>query len=345
VNKTRGLLGIMVANPGARKAILASYLRYNKTQLRLFSFAASDINWERKTIAGLHRSNRKWQKGVFPFPDVIYNRCYDLDHELIERLEAEIGTDKCFNHVNHLNKFEIHNHLSKRLDCYLPETVLYDPKNAANLLIAHKLLYFKPCFGNKGLGVYRVEMKESGEIHIGDHYILPKRIMEDISQFQEEIHSLIGSKPYIIQKGIDVQSLTGRTFDIRVLAQKNETGSWSITSAISRVAFKGCFNTSIFEKMCTTREALLYLFPPYTAQSILRFIYHISLRAAENLESDCSKHMGEMSIDLALDNDSRLWIIEINGMPQKNLYRDFQSHRTVYRRPLEYASYLQLQKH
>ncbi|MBW7458375.1 YheC/YheD family protein [Paenibacillus sepulcri] len=335
------LLGIMVATRKIRKSSLINYLRHNTTHLNLFCFTPADIDWQRNRITGLHRSRGKWAISIFPFPKVIYNRCYELKQEMIEQLEAIIGRNKCFNHINHLNKYETHNHLTKSLVPYLPETLPFDRKNAVEMLAAHKLLYLKPCYGNKGKGVYRIELKDSGEIHIGEHYIQPSIIASNIPQFLESVQTLLGSETYIIQRGVPTQRLAGRIFDIRVLVQKNKTGIWSVTSVISRVAYKGCFNTSIFEKMCSSIEAFNYLYPQEQAGAILNRIHEISLQAAKTIETGSGLHLGELSVDLALDNDCHPWIIEVNGKPQKSLYQAFRNKSTVYKRPLEYAHFLQ----
>ncbi|AFC29167.1 hypothetical protein PM3016_2279 [Paenibacillus mucilaginosus 3016] len=340
VKKKTGLLGIMVADAKVQKAVLARYARYNTTKMRLFSFTPSDIDWERKKITGLHRIDRNWKKGLFPFPDIIYNRCYEVNEDLIDRLEAVMGKNKCFNHINHLNKYEMYGHLSQSLDAFLPETIPYDKKTAADFLTAHKLLYLKPCLGNKGQGVYRVEMKESGQIHIGEHHIQSLFIAQDLSQFLEKMDEYLGSTPYIIQQGVNVRTLVDRVFDIRVLVQKNRAGLWSVTSAVSRVSYSGCFNTSLFEHMYATQDFLQYLYTPEKAQALMLSIHDVSLKAAECIETYGSLHLGELSVDLALDCDDRPWIIEVNGKPQKNLYKHFESYGTAYKLPLEYAHFL-----
>ncbi|MFC4775459.1 YheC/YheD family protein [Paenibacillus sp. GCM10023252] len=340
MNNKIGMLGIMVANAASKKAVLNSYLRVNPTGLRLFCFTPSDINWEQQRINGLHRVNKVWRRRLFHFPQVILNRCYDLSRSFIHRLESVIGHHKCFNHQNHLGKLDMHEHLSNGLPSSTPHTLIYNEQNASELLAAHKVIYMKPNYGNKGLGVYRAELKDSGEIHIGEHHLKPLIIAADMAQFHEVTDAIIGSTPYIVQQGVHIQTLTGRTFDIRILVQKNKTGSWSITSAISRVAFSGCFNTSIFEKMCVAREALQYLYSPDAAQAQLHTSYMLSLLAAEAIELRSGLHLAEISVDLAIDEEDHLWIIEVNGMPQKSLYRSFQSYRNAYRRPLEYAAYL-----
>ncbi|NOU90940.1 YheC/YheD family protein [Paenibacillus sp. LMG 31460] len=340
MKKDSGFIGIMVANRNERKYALKKYLDFNTTNMKIFCFTPSEIDWERKSITGIHCLNRKWLQNKFSFPEVIYNRCYRINNRMIERLKANIGSNKWFNHINQFNKHEIHKNLSQWLVQYLPETVLYDKEYTSHLLDIHKVLYFKPCYGNKGKGVYRVELKDSGEIHIGDHHFVPRIIVGDSLQFQEEIHKLVGSIPYIIQKGVDIQKLHNRIFDIRVLAQKNKKGLWSVTNVVSRIAHKGCFNTSMCKKVCLSEEVLNRLYPPNEVNAIIQSIYDISLRAAEIMEMSTSYHLGELSVDFALDNNGFFWIIEVNGKPQKDLYDELNKRSRVYKRPLEYAQYL-----
>ncbi|WP_235549449.1 YheC/YheD family endospore coat-associated protein [Paenibacillus sp. Root444D2] len=340
MDKGSGLVGIMVANQYERKYALQKYLNCNTTHMKLFCFTPDDIDWKRNSISGIHRINRKWLLSKFPFPDVVYNRCYRFNPKIIERLGKIIGRDKCFNHINQFNKHEIHIHLSQWLAQYLPETILYDRENVLSLLDTHKVLYVKPCYGNKGKSVYRVEVKDSKEIHIGEHHFSPKIIVKDPLQFQVSIDKLVGSTPYIIQKGVDIQPLNEQVFDIRVLAQKNKRGQWSATNVISRLAHKGFFNTSMCEKVCLSEKALKQLYPPDKVNEIIRSIYDISLRAAEIIEMGTHCHLGELSVDLVLDSAGFLWIIEVNGKPQKELYDEIDKRDRVYKRPLEYARYL-----
>ncbi|MDQ0064013.1 hypothetical protein J2T14_006240 [Paenibacillus harenae] len=252
-----------------------------------------------------------------------------------------IGRNKCFNHINQLNKLEIYRNLSQLLVCYLPETIPYDKESSLRLLEIHKTLYFKPCNGHHGNNVYRVEMKDSGDIHICHHYFTPEIIEREPLKLQEKIHNLIGSTPYIIQIGVDMSKLNEQNFDIRALVQKNKKGLWAVTNVVSRIAYKGCFNTSICETVCLTEELLNRLHPPNKTDAIIQTIYEIALKAAETIEANTSNHLGELSVDFALDKDGHVWILEINGMPQKNLYDGLhKNYRSVYSQPLQYAQYL-----
>jgi hypothetical protein len=340
MGESSATVGIMVAKHRERKHALQKYAACNTTNTKLFCFTPSEIDWERKSITGLHQSNGKWALKTFPFPDVVYNRCYNMDRSLVERLETVIGSNKCFNHINQLAKHEVHHHLTRWLASYLPETVLYDQELAVQMLHVHKVIYLKPCYGNNGKGVYRAELKESGEIQIGDHHFVPKYIVGGVPQFLEKMQELIGSAPYLIQQGIGIRQSNGRIFDIRVLAQKNRSGSWSVTNAISRFAHKGCFNTSICERIGMSEEALRQLYSADKAKAIIGSLHDISLRAAEILEIDAHYHLGELSVDFALDDAGHIWIIEVNGKPQKDLYNGIRNSYRVYKRPLQYARYL-----
>lgn len=340
MNKKDGFVGILVASLNRRKYVLKQYLQHNTTTMKLFCFTPSSINWKYKSIIGLHRVNGKWVQSTFPFPRVVYNRCYDTKLELIERLGIAIGSNKCFNQINKFNKHEIHNHLNKWLVDYLPTTVPYDKESIVQLLELHKTLYIKPYYGNKGKGVYRVEIVDSGDIHISLHYFSPIHIVKNSEELQEYISGIIGTTPYIIQAGIDIRQLNHQSFDIRALIQKNENGLWSVTNLVSRIAYEGCYNTSICDKVCLTTDVLYQLYTPDKASAIIGKIYDICLRAAEIIDTDTLYHLGEFSVDLALDNDHRLWIVELNGKPQKDLYKGIHQQNAVYERPLQYAQYL-----
>ena len=122
--------------------------------------------------------------------------------------------------------------------------------------------------------------------------------------------------------------------------QKNEMGTWSVTNLASRIAEKGCFNTSIYKQVSLTKEVLKHLYPPDKANAIIQSVYDISLRTAEIIDTNTIYHLGEFSVDLALDNNAHLWIIELNGKPQKDLYAGIRNQYAVYKRPIQYAHYL-----
>ncbi|TXK72258.1 YheC/YheD family protein [Paenibacillus sp. N3.4] len=339
----RPLIGIMVSNRRSRKRILDLCQRYQHLNLKLYAFTPTDIQWNKQRIIGLSLKKGKWTQSSFPFPHAVYNRCYNKKLITIQRLEEAIGRNKCFNTINFFNKWDLYNLLVHSiLKPYVPDTFLYNEVNISELLESYKLVYMKPIYGNKGASVYRVELMDNEDIHISLHSLAPRYICRKNESIQEKLDELLGPKTYMVQQGILMSQLDHQYFDIRVLVQKGIMGEWTISTIACRVAHKQYFNTSMCEHIYDVVEVLPRLFPQKKVNDILQSLRDVSVKAAQEAEIHMGS-LGELSVDFAIDKDSKLRIIELNGKPQKSIYNDiksFKSKKLIYSRPLEYAYYL-----
>ncbi|WP_052144778.1 YheC/YheD family endospore coat-associated protein [Halalkalibacter okhensis] len=337
------LIGILVTRKQSRKKVLKLYQHYNNKRCKLYSFTPTDILWKEKRIIGLHLVGNKWKESTFPFPMVVYNRCYNKKVEAIKSLESTIGKSKCFNHINHFNKWHLYNILkNSNLDSNIPATFLSNEVNIRELLEKYRLLYCKPSYGHKGKGVYRLELQKNGDIHISLYSILPAYICRNIEEIQPVIDKLLGNSEYIIQRGIQLNKLNSQYFDIRVLVQKDIKGQWAVTNMVSRIAYDLYYNTSMYETIYEASEVLQKLYSLDEKNGILESLCELSIEIATTIELQTGL-LGELGIDFGLDEEKKLWIIEINGKPQKNIYQDLKGYRhkqLIYSRPVEYAYYL-----
>jgi hypothetical protein len=232
----RPLIGIMVTKRNSRKRILELYQRYDNLNLKLYAFTPADILWNEQRIIGLSLKKGIWKQSPLPFPHVIYNRCFNKKKITIQRLEKAIGSNKCFNNINFFNKWDLYNLLKQsNLKPYVPDTFLYNEVNVSELLEKYKLVYIKPTYGFKGQSVYRVELTDSGDIHIALHSLAPRYICRKNEDIQEKLDELLGLKKYLIQQGIQFNH---RYFDIRVLVQKDILGEWTVSTKTCRVAYE-----------------------------------------------------------------------------------------------------------
>lgn len=341
--ENRPLIGILVTKRNSRKRILELYQRYHKLNLKLYVFTPADILWKEQRIIGLSLKKGIWKQSSFPFPHVVYNRCFNKKLITIQRLEKAIGRNKCFNNINFFNKWDLYNLLKQSdLKPYVPDTFLYNEVNISELLEKYKLVYIKPSYGFKGKSVYRVELMDNGDIHISLHSLNPRYICRKNESIQEKLDELLGLKKYMVQQGIRMSQLDHQYFDIRVLVQKGILGEWTFSTIICRVAHEHYFNTSMCETIYDVAEILPRLFPPKKTIEILQSLYEVSVKAAQEAETHMGA-LGELSVDFVLDEQRKLWIIELNGKPQKNIYKDlkcFKLKKLIYSRPLEYAYYL-----
>jgi hypothetical protein len=335
------LLGILVAKRNSKKRILKLYQRYHNVNLKLYTFTPADILWEEQSIAGLSLVNGIWKQSWIPFPHVVYNRCFNKRSITIQRLEKVIGRNRCFNRINFFNKWDIYNILKQsKLKSYLPDTFLYNKVNVLELLEKYRIIYIKPTYGAKGESVYRVELKDNRDIHISLHSLAPRYICRQSEGIQKKLDELFGQKKYLVQQGIRISQLGDQYFDIRVLVQKDIVGEWTVSAITCRAAYKHYYNTSICETIYDADEILPRLFSPDQVNEIRRSLYKVSVTAAQQAESYLGL-LGELSVDLVLDKQRKLWIIELNGQPQKNIYKDLTCYkRKIYSRPIEFAYYL-----
>lgn len=335
--KKRLSIGILVADRKQRKPFLQLYGRYVPPKVSLYAFHPASITG--RGVRGLGLRNRVFQAKRFPLPDVVYNRCYGIGTPALENLLGRRIPH--FNQRNQFNKEETDRLLrSSGLFGYLPDTAPYAPEGLKRMLEQHGTVVLKPSMGSRGYGVYRIELKDTGEVHISQHHFAPWRILPAGSAIEPALADLTGGSSYLIQSWIPSLLLDGKVFDIRVLVQKNRTGRWGVTNIISRVSYSGCFNTSMCGEVYRTEMLLGRIMPPERIQAHLDSLRDISLCAAAGVELHSGMHLGEVSVDFALGEQDRLWIIEMNGQPQKSIYRELKISRDVYRNPMEYARYL-----
>ncbi|NRF95780.1 YheC/YheD family protein [Paenibacillus frigoriresistens] len=339
--ENRPLIGILVTKRSSRKRILELYRLYHSLNLKLYAFTPADILWKEQRIIGLSLKKGIWKQSSFPFPHVVYNRCFNKKLVTIQRLEKAIGRNKCFNNINFFNKWDLYNLLKQsNLKPYVPDTFLYNEVKVSELIEKYKLVYIKPSYGFKGKSVYRVELTDNGDIHISLHSLNPRYICRKDESVQEKLNELLGPKKYMVQQGIRLSQLDHQYVDIRVLVQKDILGEWTVSAITSRVAYENYFNTSMCETIYDVVEILPQLVSLENINEILRSLHEISVKAAQEAETHMGS-LGELSVDFVLDEQSKLWIIELNGKPQKDIYKNLKCYkRKIYSRPLEYAYYL-----
>jgi len=259
-------------------------------------------------------------------------------------MNKTIGGDKCFNIINWFNKFDVYNVLNKsNLKGYLPHSYLFNEVNVSALLNKYKTVYIKPVYGNQGKNVHRLELRENGDIHISLNSFAPKLICRKNEDIQQKLDRLLGENDFIVQKGIQSSQIENRNYDVRVLVQKDIGGKWNVTAMVCRVADERYFNTGVYESIYDAREVFNKIYKSKkTKKNTIKLITKISIKAAQVLETHMGL-LGELSVDFVLDKKMKLWIIELNGKPQKSIYKDiinFKYKQLIYGRPMEYAYYL-----
>jgi hypothetical protein len=303
-------------------------------QVSLALFAPSGIDWRGQTMLGLHLEEGRWVQRRTTFPQAVYNRCYSEQRSLIQRLERVIGEKRVFNYVTRFDKWEIDRVLRRGgLGGYLPETFPFKEGIWAQMVDGKNGVLIKPRRGQGGKGIYRLRRRAHGEIEVSEGFGLrPVAALPDDRDRWSVSH--------IIQKEISMLKWKDSVFDMRILMQKDKNGQWQVSGDLSRVAVPGVFVTNLCKKICFAEDVLVQV--GLDPAEILPRLESISSKVAELLEEHFVM-LGEIGVDFALDTEGRVWVIEVNGKPDRNLFfalRDEELIKRILARPLEYACYL-----
>lgn len=338
----------MVPNHNKCRQAWQLYNRYKrKEKIRVMIFTPLDIIWNKRSVRCLYPMRNRWIKRWYPFPDAVYNRCYlKKKSSIMQRFESVLGEEKCFNRVTHLDKWDIQQLLvHTELNCHIPETWMYNSELLKELIVEEKRLIVKPCYGSQGRRVYLLVHTEDKLFHIYQDTLTPIYTTIDEQAFYQEINQLIGKTPFIMQRVIKLAKVDNQMVDIRILMQKNKMGNWIYSKGICRVAPPHFFITNRSEDIRELDEVLeTWYLNPIEREQVYQKVKSISIRAAQLIEESIGG-MGELGLDLAIDQNGAIWIIEINGRPQKKLYYKLKRNtgkdiNLVYKLPLEYAYYL-----
>lgn len=285
-------------------------------------------NTSKEGFTGFYFDGEKWQKAQLPLPDFVYNRIHVRGTEVSKSFKAfmELAKENQITVFNYrfLSKWEVHDWLTQgnQLSAFLPETYLITRALLEKMLDTYDHLYIKPLNGSQGRGIYWLYQQD-------DHITLAFSGKDGIKQQQYKkkedlIGALIqniGSKPYLIQQGLDLLEWDGNRLDFRVLCHRKNNQEWKVTSVVARSSADDHFasNLALGGKLLRPHQVLASFFGKEYGNSKLLLMKELAIEAANCISNHVSGLMVELGIDIGIDVQGNLWLIEINSKPSKNL--------------------------
>ncbi|MUT64451.1 YheC/YheD family protein [Paenibacillus sp. NEAU-GSW1] len=298
------------------------------------------------------RANDVWQQRLMPFPDIIYNRIPLREDEIQRTVRNKIASCirnprvKLFNPF-FFNKWDLFEWLrqSKTTRPFIPTTrKLVSASGLGRMLQKHPYLYLKPESGKAGKGIMTIKLQPEKQLP----YLL--KIQDDkksstyncasLAKLWSRVQKQCGDEPYIAQQGIQLASYNDRRFDLRALVQKNERGKWDITGIGARLAGSSSITTHVPRGgMIEDPEKLLASsFNAEQARKILIKARQTSLLIARQVERGSGQLLGEMSMDLGVDDSGNIWFFEANSKPMK--FDEPHIRQKSLERIFQYSAYL-----
>ncbi|QJC53032.1 YheC/YheD family protein [Paenibacillus albicereus] len=295
----------------------------------------------------------EWEKGLFPFPDLVYNRIPQREDELMPRVQRKLKlllasprVKGAFN-PSFFNKWELFEWLrkSQATKRYIPSTRrMATVAGLDRMMSKHPYLYLKPVSGKAGKGIMTIRVLPEKPLPYRLSIQHKKKSStyncSTVGKLWTRILKESGGEAYIAQQGIDLASYQERRFDLRALVQKNGTGQWSVTGVGARVAGSKSITTHVPRggSIEDPEKLLSHAFGPEKARQLIGKARSACVQLARQIESASGHSHGEMSMDLGVDDAGGLWFFEANSKPMK--FDEPHIRKKSLERIFHYGSYL-----
>jgi len=316
-----------------------------------YAFSPYGVNFHSKTIAGYYYSNGYWRRGTFPFPDVVYPREGGYSPTKLQ-IRQKLQTAGCrFINPPLIGKWETHKILMQNpnINAYIPDTRLIKGfGQVERMLNKYGAVYLKPIAGSMGRNIIKVvKVRHSNtysyqyQIHSRTH----SGSATGIKSLYNSLRKVMGKRQYIVQQRLNLFKFIGNIADVRILVQKDDQGQWHITGKAVRIGKRGSITSNISSggSAKKVRAVLDQKFSdPLKKDAIMAEIDYIALEAAGYLEQHINS-IGELGIDIGIDTTGKLWFIEANLRPARQVFTligENNTRKSSVQKPLLYARYL-----
>lgn len=349
-------IGVLIKKSGGKisKSLLRRMLvyvrEYSNLHGALVIFALNKIIRTNGLVEGYcyNPTNKNWVRGKFPYPASIFCK-FSLNESWRNHFTTVIG-NRWFN-GQYINKWIMHKKLSEFTDIkpHLPDTILYETfEDIFDFLEKHKKVIVKPKNGTWGKRIVQICIVENKYqfkyTRKGKFKILTKKNKDKAITI---MRNLFTPKKFIVQQQIDFVKFRDRGVDFRSIVQKDQTTEWKCLGIIARINAINRVVSNIHNggKALPLNDMLKnYLYLSETEiNNMNKKISKFSIDIC-NILDKLGLNLGNVGLDLGMDESGKLWIIEVNHRnptPGPTLFVDnkelFLKHKTT---PLFYAKSL-----
>jgi hypothetical protein len=322
--------------------------------MEVFRFIPSKINPHTLQVSGKRYDSqaKSWLDCEFPIPRILYDRCFYGDDEHSKQCLPIVSWLKSRNDLTFLgyglpNKLELYEVLKQTaLSAYLPTTQsVIDADMVLKALTARKKVILKPISGSQGYGIYYLQKNEK-TIHVKTEKQQKNisRIFPNEAKLVQWLKSLISKQKYLLQPYLELANNEQQPFDIRLLLQKNEQGTWGELGRGIRIGRTGGIlsNLSAGGSVIHFTDWLSSL-PPAKGEYIQQELAYILASLPAILEK-AFLPLFELGVDIGIEKNGSIWILDINSKPGRKVILHTQPDlfKSLNLAPLLYGKHLTL---
>lgn len=334
------LIGILTAvsnHPtlpfGPRTGFIRDLMAAGKDRSFFFGFSPHSVNWQSDTVVGYFQSpGGGWIRKTVPLPDVVYNRLPNRSAEktasLREFKEKFVQRKIPFFNWSFFDKWDVYRLLDGDRDAsqHVPDSQINPTtEDIRRMLERHRFLYLKPTAGSLGFGIFRLTHNP------GKGYFLRYRkngsnVLMRFPRFEGLISMLRKQKlrmsQYVAQQGIRLIEIDGCPIDFRFHLTKNGQDEWVVSGIGAKKAGKGSVTTHVRtggELMVP--EQVLRTIKGENADSTLQKAKDVAIKLAKAIEQEYPHLLGELGLDLGIDQSDNVWMFEANSKPGRTIFK------------------------
>ena len=313
-----------------------------------YLFSLDSIDWTYKKIKGLtfDLDSNQWSYRWLPLPDVIYDRgsgFAESEKERVTKIRAKFRDDlkiKTINSRDYIGKWNTYNYLLSHdfVAKYLPVTIRYQNFNDVLIMLrSYKFIFIKSFYGKRGQEVMSIEKAGSNNSYKVATFSNGLREIEisntqELKKTVEEFMDNNTGGSFLVQQGVRLLNYKNRPFDIRILLIKDSQGKWQAINSYARIAAK---EYQIITNYSVGSECNFYsnIYPELLKQSNVNIptpkeISNTTVKIAYHIEKEFGS-FGELGLDIAVDINGKLWFLEVNTKPDKDLVEGLDDNRQV----------------
>ncbi|WP_409253301.1 YheC/YheD family protein [Bacillus sp. SCS-153A] len=309
--------------------------RYTRLQGGLFFLTGPSLLRQQQGYL-FNEEKGEWLQSSVPLPNILYNRVHSRRSDrsqAVKSLITELEEQSVFVfNSSYLTKDYVYELLSQEENLleYLPHTEPFSLSGLRRLIEHHQDLFIKHIAGSQGKKLLRLEYLENEYRlvqNIGDETV--QKFFPSLKETYEELANLKVSSHFIIQETINLLKFSERALDFRFLCHLVDRQEWKLVSAVARISGDGQFVSNIAQggELAKPLTILCAFFSPEKALTTYQLMEELALSACCRLADNCPLTLGELGVDLGVDEEGKPWLIEVNSKPSKQTYTDTDTIR------------------
>lgn len=337
-----------------RKTIIGIYhaennpiLSYNNNRLRalfdeakkqnyqIYMFESKDVNTQTCEIRARYSLNTKSKKTI-NIPDVIYNIFPKINYAH-DDVEKWLRTKAPFSTFPINNKVDLPRKISEASDLghlFLPFIKMTNTAEVFDFLHIDKQGVLKKYAASRGESIYFIEQKLPNEYRITVRNEIKALNKTEFTQWLEEY---VIDQKFILQQYKEFKTADNEPYDIRSHVQKDGTGKWVITKMYPRIGMQNTIVSNI-SRGGRTEDLRVFLneqFGEEKANELMVTLKKLSIKIVQVIDSIYDRSIDELGLDLAIDQNGKIWMHEANLKPR---IRNYEKERAVHM--IGYLKYL-----